>query len=265
MLFRSAFTVSGGGTDIWNTGDQFRFAYKQLSGNGSLTMRVDSIANTNVWAKAGPMIRETLDDTSKNAYIAVTPGSGVSFQWRNALAGASANSQTTGLVAPYWVRLTRTGNVFKAERSADGKTWTQQGVDTTVAMAANVYIGMAVTSHDAALTTTAEISNVSATGTITGQWQVVAIGATQRANGPAPLYLVVEDKAGKKATVVNANPAATAVAAWTEWRIPLSDLTGVNLAVVKKITLGVGDRANPVPGPAGMLYLDDIGFGHPVK
>jgi regulation of enolase protein 1 (concanavalin A-like superfamily) len=261
----NAFTMSGGGTDIWNNGDQFRFAYKQLSGNGSITMRVDSIGNTNVWAKAGPMIRETLDDTSKNAYIAVTPGSGVSFQWRNALAGASANSQTTGLVAPYWVRITRTGNVFKAERSADGKTWTQQGVDTTVQMAANVYIGMAVTSHDAALTTTAEISNVSATGTVTGQWKAIAIGATQRANGPAPLYLVVEDKAGKKATVVNADPAATGVAAWTEWRIPLTNLAGVNLAAVQKITLGVGDRANPAAGGGGMLYIDDIGFGHPVK
>ncbi len=261
----NAFTVSGGGTDIWNNGDQFRFVYKQLSGNGSLTMRVDSIANTNVWAKAGPMIRETLDDTSKNACIAVTPGSGVSFQWRNALAGASANSQTTGLVAPYWVRLTRTGNVFKAERSADGKTWTQQGVDQTIQMAANVYIGVAVTSHTLTATTTAEISNISATGTVTGQWQALAIGAAQRANSPAPLYLVVEDKAGKKATVVNANPAATTVAAWTEWRIPLSDLAGINLAAVKKITLGVGDRTSPKAGAAGMLYIDDIGFGHPIK
>jgi hypothetical protein len=79
------------------------------------------------------------------------------------------------------------------------------------------------------------------------------------------LYLVVEDKAGKKATVVNANPAATTVAAWTEWRIPLSSLAGVNLAAVKKITLGVGDRASPQAGPTGMLYIDDIGFGHPVK
>ncbi len=261
----NAFTVSGGGTDIWGTSDQFRFVYKQLSGNGSITMRVDSIVNTNVWAKACPMIRETLDATSKNACIAVTPGSGVSFQWRNALAGASANSQTTGLVAPYWVRITRTGNVFKAERSADGKTWTQQGVDQTIQMAANVYIGMAVTSHNANATTTAEISNVSTTGTVTGQWQALAIGATQRANDPAALYLVVEDKAGKKATVVNANPAATTVAAWTEWRIPLSSLTGVNLVAVKKITLGVGDRANPVAGGGGMLYIDDIGFGHPIK
>ena len=118
-------------------------------------------------------------------------------------AAASANSQTTGLVAPYWVRVTRTGNVFKAERSADGKTWTQQGTDTTIPMTSNVYIGMAVTSH-AALTTTAEISNVSTTGTVTGTWQALAIGAAMPSNDPAPLYVTVEDKAGKKKTVVNA-------------------------------------------------------------
>ena len=261
----NAFTVSAGGTDIWGAADQFRFVYKQLNGNGSITMRVDTIGNTNVWAKAGPMIRETLDTGSKNAYIAVTPASGVSFQWRSTASGASANSQTAGLVAPYWVRITRTGNVFKAERSADGKTWTQQGTDTTVTMAATVYIGLAVTSHDATLTTVAEISNVSAAGTITGQWQAVAIGATMPSNGPAPLYLTVEDKAGKTKTVVNPNPSASAMVGWTEWRIPLSDLTGVSLTAVKKITLGVGDKSSPKAGAAGMLYFDDIGYGHPVK
>ncbi|MCU0917796.1 MAG: discoidin domain-containing protein [Planctomycetes bacterium] len=261
----NAFTVSGGGTDIWNNSDQFRFVYKSLNGNGSMTLRVDSIANTNVWAKAGPMIRETLDANAKNAYIGVTPGSGVSFQWRNAIAGASANSQTTGLVAPYWVRITRTGNLIKAERSPDGKTWTQQGTDQTVQMATALYIGMAVTSHDAALTTTAAISEVSTTGTVTGAWQEAAIGAAMPSNVPASLYLTVEDKAGKKKTVVHPDAGVTATAGWTEWRIPLSDLTGVNLAAVKKISLGVGDSASPKPGPAGMLFIDDLGFGHPMK
>ena len=263
----NAFTMSAAGTDIWGTGDQFRFAYKQLSGNGSITMRVDSIGNTNVWAKAGPMIRENLETGSKNVYFAVTPGSGVSFQWRATASGASNNSQTAGLVAPYWVRITRTGNNFKAERSADGKTWTQQGTDTGILMTTTVYIGMAVTSHDAAQTTTAEISNVSTTGTVSGNWQAIAIGAAMPSNDPAPLYLTVEDKAGKKKTVVHANAAATTIAAWTEWRVPLADLSagGVNLAAVKKITIGVGDKANPKAGAAGMLFIDDIGYGHPVK
>jgi hypothetical protein len=156
-----------------------------------------SSTQTVTFTGAGGASAAVSGSASLPAAIAVTPGSGVSFQWRDtANAAYATNSGTTGLVAPYWVRITRTGNVFKAERSADGKTWTQQGVDTTVSMTANVYIGMAVTSHDAALTTVAEISNVSASGTITGQWQAVAIGATMRTNDPAPLYLTVEDKAG---------------------------------------------------------------------
>jgi regulation of enolase protein 1 (concanavalin A-like superfamily) len=262
----NAYTMSASGTDIWGTADQFRFAYKQLNGDGSITMRVDSIGNTNVWAKAGPMIRETLDAGAKNACFPVTPGSGVSFQWRDTASAASANSQTTGIVAPYWVRITRTGNVFKAESSPDGKTWTQQGTNTTVTMGATVYIGMAVTSHDAALTTMAEISNVSTTGAVTGSWQSVAIGATMPTNGPAPVYLTVEDKAGKKKTVVSDNPDASATAAWTSWQVPLSEFSaaGVNVAAVKKVTIGVGDPANPKAGAAGMLYFDDLGYGHPV-
>jgi regulation of enolase protein 1 (concanavalin A-like superfamily) len=261
----NAYTISAAGTDIWDSADQLRFAYKQLNGNGSITMRVDSIGNTNVWAKAGPMIRETLEPGSRNAYFAVTPGSGVSFQWRATTSGASANSQTTGLVAPYWVRLTRTGTVFKAERSADGKTWTPQGADTSIAMVATVYIGMAVTSHNAAQTTTAGISNVSTSGTVTGSWQNVAIGATMPSNDPAPLYVTVADKAGKSKTVAHPNPSASATAAWTEWRIPLSDLTGVSLTTVQKVTIGVGDKASPKAGAAGMLYFDDLGYGHPAQ
>jgi regulation of enolase protein 1 (concanavalin A-like superfamily) len=264
----NAYTVSGSGADIWNNADQFRFAYKSLSGNGSITARVDSVANTNGWAKAGVMIRETLDAGSKHAMIVVTPSNSVSFQHRDTAAGASANTDVPGgLTAPYWVRITRTGNILKAEYSPDGKTWAQDGTDLTLTMAANVYIGLAVTSHDATLTTTAEFSNVSTTGTVTGQWQALAIGMTMRANDPAPLYVTVEDKAGKKKTVVNANAAATTVSAWTEWRIALSDLSagGVNLTAVKKMTIGVGDQSSSKAGGAGMLFIDDIGYGHPVK
>ncbi|MCL5280595.1 MAG: discoidin domain-containing protein [Planctomycetes bacterium] len=264
----NAYTVSGGGADIGGTADQFRFVYKQLNGDGSITARVDSQTNTNTAARAGVMIRETLDAGSRHATLAVTPGSSVTFLSRAGTNGATTTTAVTGgLKAPYWVRITRTGTTFKAECSPDGKTWTQAGTNLTLTLGNNVYIGLAVSSHDAAQISVAEFSNVATTGTVTGPWQVLALGVTQRSNSATPLYLVVEDKAGKKNTVVNTNPAATTVAAWTEWRIPLSDLSagGVNLGAVKKITLGVGDRTNPKAGVAGMLYFDDIGFGHPVK
>ncbi len=264
----NAYTVSGGGADIGGTADQFRFVYKQLSGDGSITARVDSQTNTHATARAGVMIRETLDAGSRHATIAVTPGSSVTFQSRAGTNGATTTTTVAGgLKAPYWVRVTRTGTTFKAECSPDGKTWTQAGTNLTLAVTNNVYIGLAVTSHAAAQISTAEFSSVATTGTVTGQWQALALGATQRSNSPASFYLVVEDKAGKKKMVVNANLAATTLAAWTEWRIPLSELSsaGVNLASVRKITLGVGDSASPKAGPAGMLYFDDIGYGHPVK
>jgi hypothetical protein len=84
----------------------------------------------------------------------------------------------------------------------------------------------------------AEFSNVSTTGT--GSWQNVSIGVTQWSNGAAPLYVTVEDKAGKSKTATSADASATTASDWAEWRIPLSDLVGVNLAAVKKLTVGVG-------------------------
>jgi hypothetical protein len=53
--------------------------------------------------------------------------------------------------------------------------------------------------------------------------------------------------------------------AWTRWEIPLSDFTaaGVNLAAVKKIVIGLGDRSSAKAGGAGALYLDDIYVGGP--
>jgi regulation of enolase protein 1 (concanavalin A-like superfamily) len=267
----NTFTVSSSGTDIWNAADQFRFVYKSLSGNGSIMVKVDSLVNTNVWAKAGVMIRQSLDTGSAVAYMIQSAASGASFGWRPLAAGTPASIDKAGIVAPQWVKLTRTGNAFTAQYSADGKTWTDiKNADgtvtsTAITMTGSIYIGLCVTSHDAALTTTAQFSNVSTTGTVTGSWQALAIGAAMPSNGPAPLYLTVTDKAGKTKTVVNPNPSASATAAWTEWRIPLSNLTGVSLTTVQKITLGVGDRVSPKAGAAGMLYFDDIGYGHPVK
>ncbi|MCU0916242.1 MAG: discoidin domain-containing protein [Planctomycetes bacterium] len=264
----NAYTVSGGGTDIGGTGDQFRFVYKQLSGDGSITVRVDNQTNTNTAARAGVMIRGTLEAGSMHATLAVTPGSSITLLSRVGAGGATtATAVTAGLKAPYWVRVTRTGNSFKAEYSPDGKTWTQAGANLTLLLGNNVYVGLAVSSHDATQLGVAEFSNVATTGTVTGPWQVLAIGAAQPSNDPAALYLTAEDKAGKKKMVVHPNPSATTLMAWTEWRIPLGDLSsaGVNLAAVKKLTLGVGDRTNPKAGAAGMLYFDDIAYGHPIK
>ncbi len=77
-------------------------------------------------------------------------------------------------------------------------------------------------------------------------------------NAPGQVYVAVEDASKKVGVVAYPDTAITGTAKWTEWRIPLSSLTGVNLAKVKKLYLGVGDRANPAAGGSGRIYIDDI-------
>ncbi len=76
------------------------------------------------------------------------------------------------------------------------------------------------------------------------------------ANAAETMYVVLNGSAG----IDNDNPDAALRTSWTEWNIDLQSFAdqGVNLANVTSITLGLGNRANPVAGGAGMMYFDDI-------
>jgi phosphatidylserine/phosphatidylglycerophosphate/cardiolipin synthase-like enzyme/regulation of enolase protein 1 (concanavalin A-like superfamily) len=152
-LSGSTFTVKGSGADIWGTADEFRFVYKTLTGDGSITARVGSLTNQNAWSKAGVMMRETLTPGSKHATMFVSAAKGLAFQRRTSTNGTSASTAGAASAAPYWVRVTRSGSTFRAYQSADGSSWTLIG-SATMNMTATIYVGLAVTSHaDGALTT----------------------------------------------------------------------------------------------------------------
>jgi hypothetical protein len=192
----------------------------------------------------------------------VTPGQGVSFQRRSTTDDVSESDTVAGITAPQWVRLTRNGNNFTAEYSANGTNdWQMIGVPLSIPMLADVYVGLCLTSHNVDAMCTAEFSNVTLPASVTGQWQSQDIGIAS--NIPEPMYIVLEDNAGNNAVVTHPNPAATTTNTWTQWDIPLSDLTGVNLAAVRNMAIGVGNRANTQPGSAGDLYIDDIGLKLP--
>ena len=167
---------------------------------------------------------------------------------------------------PYWVKITRVGSTITGFVSADGKTWTQQGTPPAISLGNPVYIGICVCSHQTGEYRTMQFDNITATGNVTGSWQGVQINSSSH-NDPAGLYVVVQDNAGKSKLSVNADPAATNASTWTQWTIPLSDLTaaGVKTTKIQKITIGVGNKTSPAAGGTGMLFIDDIGFGHPLK
>jgi hypothetical protein len=154
--------VNGSGSDIFGTSDSFQYIYQTASGDCTVVAKVTSVENTDPWAKAGVMIRESLNDDARHASVFVTPGNGVAFQSRSATAGTSTSSNTTGLAAPYWVKIMRSGSTFTAYRSADGVSWTSMG-SRSISMGSTCYIGLAVTAHNSATICTATFSNVTAT------------------------------------------------------------------------------------------------------
>jgi hypothetical protein len=83
-------------------------------------------------------------------------------------------------------------------------------------------------------------------------------------NGAGTLYVAVEDSAGNVAVATYPDAAVLTADTWQEWLIPYSDLAGVNLARVATLYIGVGDRDNPTAGGAGLIFIDDVGFGKPI-
>jgi len=268
------YTMTASGADIWNAADEFHFAYKMLTGTGSIIARVESVEQTDNWAKAGVMIRETLDAGSKFAAVYITPTNtdgtatnGCRFQARmdadiDATSDTSvATPEQTAIVAPYWVKLERdiAGN-FRAYYSANGSTWQQMSWNPqNISMSSNVYVGLALTSHNANATCEAKFSGVTITGTAGPQWANQDIGI--ESNAAEPLYVAVSNSAGAPAVVVNDDPAATNIDTWTEWIIPLSAFAdqGINLSNVDRIAIGLGTQGNmAIPGGSGKMFIDDI-------
>jgi hypothetical protein len=264
--------MNGTGTDIWNTADQGRFVYKQLTGDGSVTARVESLANTDPWAKAGVMIRQTLDAGSPFAYSVYGGTNGMRFQARLTAAAAAISDSTpappaeqTGARAPVWVKVERKGTQFNCYYSTDatGKAWTAMALGPqTIAMPATAFIGLAVTSHTASAVCGARFSSVSTTGNVTGAWQSADLGTAQATTGNSPetFYVAVQDSSGKIKVISSPDPTLICLGDWVAWNIPLSQFSsaGVNLGAVKKIIVGVGDRSSPKSGSAGKLCIDDI-------
>ena len=159
----NTFTVTGSGDDIWNAADAFRFVYVRATNNCTIIARVASLQNVDGWSKAGVMIRESTNANAANAFIAVTPGNGVTWQTRSSTSSGSGNAATGGLIAPYWVKLVRNVNTFTGYLSPDGTNWTPQGTNTFT-MASTAYVGLALTSHNNSSLCTATFDNVTAPG-----------------------------------------------------------------------------------------------------
>lgn len=161
-------TIEAAGTDIGESSDEFHYVYRSLSGDGQIVARIESIDYTDGWAKSGLMIRETLDDDSKFAFMFTTAGRGYSFRARLTTGGPAEHTQGSGywFFWPCWLKLTRSGNTFRGYASDDGLHWSLVE-SVSIEMAEDVHVGLAVTARDEDDLCESEVSSVYVTTRIT--------------------------------------------------------------------------------------------------
>lgn len=162
--------VGAGGGGVWtHAADQCQFAYKQITGDCAVVAKVTGVQNTHATAKAGVMIRETLDGTTpRRAWIGITPSNtfesylhGWSDNWGGS--GWEKRSQA-GPSTPYWVKIERRGKTITTFTSQDGTSWAAANCGYFDALADTTYIGLFVCSNVTGTANTSTFTNVAITG-----------------------------------------------------------------------------------------------------
>lgn len=138
--------------------------------------RVRDVRKTHPWAKAGLMIRSELAPGSPHAMVAMTPEQGATllrrlrpggptkddahqamrllalaqgptYQQRGSGGVSRAVDSLTTAALPRWLRLVRSGDVISGYDSVDGVAWEWLGTER-IPLGREVFVGLAVTSHD---------------------------------------------------------------------------------------------------------------------
>ncbi|MBO0867705.1 MAG: ABC transporter permease subunit [Micromonosporaceae bacterium] len=140
----SVLASNAGGTDANNQPpftDRFSLVYQPLPGDGSITARLASQANSHEWAKAGVIVKADTSSGSTYAALVATPAHGLRMEAEFTRTVASLPG-----AAPTWLRLTRTGGTVAGYTSPDGTTWHRVGGVTLAGLPATVQVGLMVAS-----------------------------------------------------------------------------------------------------------------------
>jgi hypothetical protein len=153
------FTVRGAGADVWGTADSFQYVSQPISGDGQIVVRMTGMQNTNSFAKAGVMLRESLASNATNVILDVNPNGNIEFMDRPATGASTTWLAGATQAAPAWLKLVRAGATVTAFVSADGASWRTAG-SVSVSIASNAFIGLVVCSHTTSTVNTATFDNV---------------------------------------------------------------------------------------------------------
>lgn len=138
--------IRGYGSRIGGMDDEFHFVYQPMTGDGEMVVRMLNLEGGHPWAKAGLMIRESLDTNSTYASILGTVGYGLIVNYRAITGRFTQDSTDRHYDIPYWLKLSRYGNVFSGYVSTNGTDW-RLVEKMVINMGQNVYVGFAICSR----------------------------------------------------------------------------------------------------------------------
>jgi hypothetical protein len=152
--------IYGGGADIWQSRDQFRFIWREVDGEFELTATLAALAMSHEYAKAGLMIRTGNQPEAAFVMIHVFPGGGISLAHRSAAGQPVEEKLLDTFIFPIRLALRRVrGSIEVAYASAEGQ-WHTERIGLSNAFGPRVLAGLAVLSHDNRYLTTAEFRNI---------------------------------------------------------------------------------------------------------
>ena len=156
-------TIEGSGSDIWDAYDRMYYLAAPARGATELTANILSAPRrSDPSAKAGLMIRETMEDIARNVFLCATPNHGFIVQWRHDIGGgtASAAAGPSGTY-PLFLRIRRVGDNVTCYRSADGTAYSRVGQAVNLPnLSPDVFVGFAVTAHHDGILTHAEFDQI---------------------------------------------------------------------------------------------------------
>ena len=160
-LVSGGLDVVGSGADIGGYSDQFGFAFTIRTGDFDIAGRLAGLGLSDIWAKAGLMIRESMEPGSRFAATLTTPAiNGCFFEWRDPASAAANSAGNFPANYPYtWLRLKRVGNTFLGFAGYDGLNWAPLG-SATMVLPSQLYFGLAVSSHNAGQPTLAQFRDM---------------------------------------------------------------------------------------------------------
>jgi Lamin Tail Domain/CotH kinase protein/PA14 domain len=139
-------TGLGAGFVLNQTSDQFQFNYLPQNGDFDLSVRVQSLTDSNPFAEAGLVARPSLNPSDAFAAALATPSlANCFFASRPSLGAAAATSGVLPVNYPNtWLRLQRIGTQVNGFASYDGVTWSPLG--SVSLPAGRLFVGLAVAS-----------------------------------------------------------------------------------------------------------------------